>query len=112
MKFLIDVNLPKYIEAWKGEEYIHVADIDEYMKDSEIWEYAKQRNYCIVTKDSDFSNKMVVNEPPPRVVHIKTGNMSLKELSPFISSVWPDVLELLRSYKMISIFRDHIEGIK
>ncbi len=28
-KYLIDVNLPYYFSLWKGEEFIHLKDINE-----------------------------------------------------------------------------------
>ncbi|WML91048.1 DUF5615 family PIN-like protein [Thiothrix lacustris] len=46
-KYLIDVNLPRYFSLWAGEEYEHVVNIDDEMKDSDIWEYAKQHNLVI-----------------------------------------------------------------
>ena len=74
-KFLIDVNLPYYFSLWKGTDYIHQRDIDAKMKDSEIWQYAKDNNLTIITKDSDFSERIILNSPPPKVIHIKFGNL-------------------------------------
>jgi predicted nuclease of predicted toxin-antitoxin system len=67
-KFLIDVNLPRYFSLWSGDEYEHVVNIDDEMKDSQIWLYAKQRHLTIVSKDADFSELALLNEPPPRVI--------------------------------------------
>ena len=41
VKYLIDVNLPSRFSVWSSEEYEHVIFIDDELKDSEIWEYAK-----------------------------------------------------------------------
>ena len=57
--YLIDANLPYYFAIWSGEQFIHVNDINDAMPDSEIWEYAKQGNLTIVTKDTDFSDKIM-----------------------------------------------------
>lgn len=35
-KYLIDVNLPSKFSSWSGEEYDHVANINDELKDSEI----------------------------------------------------------------------------
>ena len=70
-KYLIDVNLPSRFSIWSGEDYQHVIHIDDEWKDSEIWEYAKANQMTIVTKDADFSHMMMLNDPPPRVIHIK-----------------------------------------
>ncbi|MET7254612.1 DUF5615 family PIN-like protein [Dyadobacter fermentans] len=33
----------------------------------------------IITKDSDFASRILISPPPPRVIHFRTGNMSMKE---------------------------------
>ncbi len=39
MKFIIDANLPYLFSLWKGEDFIHVFDINDEMSDDEIWAY-------------------------------------------------------------------------
>jgi len=58
-KFLIDANLPYYFSLWNNEDFIHVKDIDDSLTDDAIWNYAKQNNLTIITKDSDFSLKVL-----------------------------------------------------
>jgi len=59
-KFLIDVNLPYYFGLWNTPEYIHQMDISPREKDKIIWEYAKKQNLTIITKDSDFSSRIML----------------------------------------------------
>jgi len=77
-RYIIDANLPYYFSLWKDEKYEHVIDINSNMKDSEIWSYAKENDLTIVTKDADFSDRIMLSNPPPRVIHIKLGNMKMK----------------------------------
>lgn len=77
-RFLIDVNLPYYFSLWKGEDFIHQRDINDEWNDGQIWEYAKQHNLTIISKDSDFSNRILFSEPPPKVMHIRFGNLRMK----------------------------------
>ena len=44
-KFLIDVNLPSRFSLWSSDEYEYVIHINDELKDSKIWEYAKQFNH-------------------------------------------------------------------
>jgi len=62
-QFLIDVILPYYFNLWNNDNYIHQKDIDDEAKDTEIWNYAKAQSLTIITKDSDFSNRILLNEP-------------------------------------------------
>jgi len=110
-KYLIDVNLPSRFSVWASEDYEHVVNINDELKDSEIWSYAKQNNLTIVTKDSDFSDMVIMNNPPPRVIHIKIGNLKMQEFHRLISSIWEDVCIMSDNYKLINVYPNKIEGI-
>jgi predicted nuclease of predicted toxin-antitoxin system len=89
MKFIVDANLPYYFSLWNNREnYIHVYDINLKMNDDEIWNYAKENNLTIITKDKDFSNRILFNTPPPKVIHLKIGNLKLKSLFNYLSANW------------------------
>jgi predicted nuclease of predicted toxin-antitoxin system len=45
-------------------------------KDIDIWNYALDKNFIIVTNDEDFLNLLNVKGFPPKVVLLKTGNQS------------------------------------
>lgn len=92
-RFLIDVNLPARVPVWQGEKFLHVADIDEEWSDSEIWNYGRKNNHTIVTKDADFSNRSIVSKPPPRIIHLRFGNMRLKDFIKFIDEHWNAIRE-------------------
>lgn len=110
-KFLIDANLPYYFSLWKSEDYIHIKDLDDSWTDSIVWQYAKENNLTIVTKDSDFSNRILFLSPPPKVIHIRIGNMKMKEFFQIIEKTWEEVIELNKSYKLITVYKDRIECI-
>ncbi|MDM8564801.1 DUF5615 family PIN-like protein [Candidatus Halobeggiatoa sp. HSG11] len=110
-KYLIDVNLPSRFSIWAGEKYEHVVHIDDELKDSEIWEYAKKNNLTIVTKDTDFSDMIILNEPPPRIIHIKLGNMKMRQFHQQISKIWDDVCLMSEKFKLIRVYANKIEGI-
>ena len=110
-KYIIDANLPYYFSLWRDELYEHVIDIDPCMKDSDIWIYAKEHNLTIVTKDADFSDRMLIFSPPPRVIHIKLGNMKMKMFHNSINNIWDNVLKMSEEHKLVSVYIDKIEGI-
>ena len=111
-KFLIDVNLPYYFGLWNTKDYIHQIDIDPKASDRELWKYARKKNLTIITKDSDFSNRMMVSEPPPKVIHIKFGNIKMRDFHANIRESWDKVLEMNVVYKLINVYKDRIEGIQ
>jgi len=109
--YIIDAHLPYYFSLWRSEEYVQVLDLNERWPDTEIWEYARANNLTIVTKDADFSDRVLLSEPPPRVIHIKLGNQRMREFHQTISSVWEEVCKLSQQYKLIRVFNDRIECI-
>ena len=48
--------------------------------DSSVWEYAKANGYLIVSKDSDFHESSLLNGYPPKVVWIRRGNCSTRQV--------------------------------
>ncbi len=110
-KFLIDVNLPYYFNLWRTDDYIHQLDIAPKESDRLIWTYAKENDLTIITKDSDFSNRILISNPPPKVIHIKIGNKKMSEFHTLISSVWNQVLEMSETHKLVNVYQDKIEGI-
>lgn len=111
-RFLIDVNLPYHFSLWKGDEYIHQTDIDDEWTDTRIWDYARENDLTIISKDSDFSNRVIFHLPPPKVIHIRLGNLKMREFFASINGVWEDVLDLNKEHKLVTVFRDRIEAIE
>jgi predicted nuclease of predicted toxin-antitoxin system len=104
-RFLIDANLPYRFALWHGENYRHVYDLGYNMPDAAIWQYAKQHNLIIVSRDTDFSDWIMLDEPPPKVIHLRIGNMRLRDLFVFLQRVWPQLAGLSATHKLV-IFRE------
>lgn len=109
--YLIDVNLPYYFSPWRSDEYVHQIDLQNDSEDYEIWQYAKERNMTIVTKDADFSNRMLLSVPPPRVIHVRVGNVSMRDFHRIVGGIWNDVLVMSRGYKLVTVFKDKLEAV-
>ena len=110
-RFLIDANLPYRFELWRGAEYQHVFDLNDAWPDSEIWQYARLHNMAIVTKDADFSDWIIPSDPPPRVVHLRIGNMKIRDFHLFVQRVWPQICELIESHKLVIVYENRIEYV-
>jgi len=110
-KYLIDANLPYRFSVWNTPDYIHQKDIDDQWTDEQIWQYAKNENLTIVTKDADFLNKMILSEPPPRIIHIRFGNMRMNMFFTFVKNIWDNVTQLSTENKIVSVYKDRIETI-
>ncbi|WP_326936583.1 DUF5615 family PIN-like protein [Flavobacterium sp. PL11] len=77
-----------------------------------MWNYAKENNLTIISKDSDFSNKIIMSSPPPKVIHIRFGNIKMNQFYNAVSKLWDDVVEMNEGYKLVNVFQNRIEGIQ
>ncbi len=57
--YIIDANLPFNIPVWRYKNFVFVLKINPAWDDDEIWDYAKENNLIIVTKDKDFIFKQI-----------------------------------------------------
>jgi predicted nuclease of predicted toxin-antitoxin system len=78
VKFLIDHNLsPKLVGALQKTfpGSLHTTDLGfDRTNDGELYRYAKEHGYHILTKDSDFQQMSVLLGAPPKVVWLRMGN--------------------------------------
>jgi len=85
MKFLIDENLPDCLKAWSSDDFLHVTKIAKSIPDKEIWKCPLQNDLIIVTKDSDFHERILYRDPPRKVILYDIGNTSTPIRRIFIS---------------------------
>ena len=65
---LFDENLPANLRFTSAFPVIHVSVLGESPSDTQIWQYAKQNDLATVTKDADFSDRLMVEASPPKSV--------------------------------------------
>ncbi len=109
--FLLDENLPNSLRFTPAFPVKHVRDLGQSLTDKNIWTYAKEHDLVIVTKDADFSERMLISEPPPKVIHLRFGNMRLVDFHAHLAKVWPRIEELLVTNKLINIYADRLEAV-
>jgi predicted nuclease of predicted toxin-antitoxin system len=110
--FLFDENLPRVLSLQARLPVTHALDIGFRPTDSEIWTYARQNDLAIVTKDADFSQRIVLDTPPPRVIHLRVGNMRRRDFAAWLESIWPRIGSTIATHKLLNVYRDRIEAVK
>jgi predicted nuclease of predicted toxin-antitoxin system len=81
---LFDQNLsPRLVDLlsdlYPGSIHIEAVGLGRE-PDRVVWDYARQRDYIIVTKDVDFSELGLLLGFPPKVIWIRRGNCSTKDI--------------------------------
>jgi predicted nuclease of predicted toxin-antitoxin system len=73
VKLLLDENLSRKLVVRSYTQIsAHVAEVNLLASsDREVWEFAKTRNFVIVSTDSDFYELATTLGPPPKVVWLR-----------------------------------------
>ncbi len=111
--FLIDENLPTRLTFGPSlPVFSSSRAINRSAGDSELWEFAREQELAIVTKDADFSDRILVSVPPPWVVHVRFGNMRRRDFHALLARLWPRIEALLPEHKMVAVYEDRIEAVR
>lgn len=110
--FLFDENLPRRIRFAPSLPIIHVEAIGVSPQHGAVWDYAKTAFLAIVSKDTDFSDRILVSPPPPWVVHLRIGNLRRADFHAFLARVWPQIEALLPTHKLVNVYPDRIEAVR
>ena len=112
MKYLIDENLHDCLKIWSSNDFLHVTKISKSIPDTETWKFALENNLIILTKDTDFHERILYHNPPPKVIVFRLGNTSTPYLEDFLTIHWGEILEQINLAKLVIVFKDKIEGLK
>ncbi len=84
MRLLFDQNISHRILKLLPERYSNSSTVKKEglinLPDKQIWEFAKQNNFIIVTQNSDFNNLISLLGFPPKIIWIRTGNLSTQAI--------------------------------
>ena len=80
MKLLLDENLSRRLvpflqDAYPGSSQVVLLGL-ERANDHEIWRYAGEHGFVLVTQDADFYDISLARGLPPPVLWVRAGNVS------------------------------------
>src|SRR5688500_1422285 len=98
MKLLFDQNLsPKLIKTlgdiFPNSNHVFTLGLDE-SNDTEVWEYAKDNDFALVTKDADFGDLSILRGFPPKVIWIRRGNCKTSDIEAILRNNVEAIKEL------------------
>jgi predicted nuclease of predicted toxin-antitoxin system len=99
MKLLFDENISYKIcqrmsDLFPNSRHINTLAL-ERAQDVQIWEFAKQENFTIVTQDSDFNDIATLNGFPPHVIWLRTGNTRVSEIEQVLRQNYSRIVEII-----------------
>lgn len=115
MKFIIDAHLPKNLAkifAGLGHNAIHTSELPagNATGDKDIISLAANDG-IVISKDEDFYQSFLLYGKPPQLIHVKVGNMRLKEVTDLFIIIAPKIVDLLGQHDLLEVHRDKIIAI-
>ena len=84
MKLLLDQNLSDRIPQQIADLYpdsSHVKNHGLDQADDEIiWSFARDNQFVIVSKDSDFHLRGLIRGHPPKFIYLRVGNCATRDI--------------------------------
>lgn len=104
MKLLFDNNISYKLvvrlqDIFPESTHVMLENLDE-ASDNEIWKFAQQYHFTIVTKDNDFNTLSVLNGFPPKVIWIQVGNCKVADLEKIIRNHFAAILTFYNQDKV------------
>ena len=106
MKLLFDENLSPKLSRLLADLFpdsLHVRDVGmKATDDPMVWDYAKDNDFMIVSKDADMHDLSLVFGNPPKVVWLRLGNCSTRQVENLLRRDF-DVIELFYEDEFVSL---------
>jgi predicted nuclease of predicted toxin-antitoxin system len=109
--WLLDQNLPAQLTFAPALPTIAATTLGSSPTDSELWNYARQHALAIITKDADFSGRVILHTPPPWIVHLRFGNLRRRDFHTVLARMWPQIEAHLPAHKLINVYADRVEAV-
>jgi len=113
MKFLIDAQLPKSLSEFlnrKGFDSIHTIDLSEKNRtsDAEIIQLVTDGNRIVVSKDVDFLNSHIITRLPEKLIMVKTGNISNRQLIEIFDRNLDLIVRMIKHSNLVEVNQNFI----
>ena len=101
MKLLLDQNLsfrilPKIIDLYPQSTHVKDHALDR-AEDEVIWQFARDNQFVIVSKDFDFHQRALLLGPPPKFIYLRVGNCATQDIVALLRAEQPTIEEFARS---------------
>ena len=116
MKFIVDAHLPPNlceVLAQHGHEAIHTLELPSKnaTKDNVLNQLSVDEERIVISKDSDFFYSHLVLSRPWKLVLVRTGNLSTRDLCSLFERHISELERALMQYSLVEIDRVSVRPI-
>jgi predicted nuclease of predicted toxin-antitoxin system len=117
VRFLVDAHLPRslcYILDEAGYDAVHTSQLPAQNRtpDEIINEMSVAEQRIVITKDTDFYYSHLLYQRPYKLLLLRTGNLSARDLNILIQRALPAIVEALRTHTLVEIDRSTVRGVR
>jgi len=99
VKLLFDENIsPRLVSAladiYPDSAHVHQCGLGSE-DDLTVWQYAKDKGFTIVSKDSDFQERSVILGAPPKVIWLRATNCTTTEIESLLRTALPIIKQFI-----------------
>ena len=110
MRFLVDAHLPRRLCAvleQRGHDAKHTLDLpaENATKDGVINQLSLDEQRVVVSKDSDFFYSHLLQGRPWKLLLVKTGNISVRELRVLFERNLPAIEAAFQTHTLVEVDR-------
>ena len=101
MRIIVDAQISPAIAAWINRTFEDIDAVSarsvglQYAEDSDIYAYAKENRYTLMSKDGDFLRHIKKNGYPPHFIWVTCGNTTNAKMREVLSKSLRSVKELI-----------------
>jgi predicted nuclease of predicted toxin-antitoxin system len=99
MKLLFDQNISFRIMRLLPDSFsdcCHVKSVGlNDCNDPVIWQFAKDNGFTVVTFDADFTDIATLKGFPPKIIWLRTGNLTTSELAERIILNYSNIISFI-----------------
>jgi len=106
MKLLFDQNLsPRLVtrlaDLFPDSDHVYPLGLDQAL-DIEVWNYARDNDFILVSKDADFGEMSLLHGHPPKLIWLRLGNCTTSQIERLLRLSY-DAIEQMNQDPIIGI---------
>lgn len=91
--------MTRLADVFPDSSHVQFHNLQE-KTDTEVWEFARVNDFCIVTQDADFAERSRLYGTPPKVVWLRCGNAPTEQVEALLRSGIEAIQELLNNQNL------------
>ena len=117
MKLLLDQNISRRVAESLRSPAVEIRHVSSFglgsSTDRQIWDFARQNGFAIVSKDADFHHMSFTVGAPPKMIWLRLGNCSTTQIVRCIRANFSAVADFIEDHDsaMMVIAPDSIETL-